>query len=168
MREAVDRTVQATIGSAQQGRGRAQDAVDELVRTAEAGAGAVRERVRTAEAGAGAVRERVRGALGDRRPATSEDLRELRRELEKIGRRLGALERRLDPGGDAGGAKGAPGKRGSGRSAVAGAGTASRAGGAKGKGGTGGRRASKAKGEGASGRGGAARGRGSGGARGAS
>jgi hypothetical protein len=164
VREAVDRTVQATIGSAQQGRGRAQDAVDELVRTAEAGAGAVRERVRTAEAGAGAVRERVRGALGDRRPATSEDLRELRRELEKIGRRLGAIELRLD----AGGAKGAGGKRGQGRSAVAGAGTASRAGGAKGKGGTGGRRASKAKGEGASGRGGAARGRGSGGARGAS
>src|ERR687893_3227053 len=104
VREAVHRTVQATIGSAQQGRGRAQDAVDELVRTA--------------EAGAGAVRERVRGALGDRRPATSEDLRELRRELEKIGRRLGALERRLDADADAGGAKGAGAKRGSGRPAL--------------------------------------------------
>jgi|SRR5215212_10802321 hypothetical protein len=85
VREAVDRTVQATIGSAQLGRGRAQDAVDEIVRTA--------------EAGAGAVRERVRGAFEAGRPATSEDLREVREELRGISLRLAAIERRLEGGG---------------------------------------------------------------------
>src|SRR5215210_6451017 len=92
VREAVDRTVQATIGSAQQGRGRAQDAVDELVRTA--------------EAGAGAVRERVRGAFEAGRPATSEDLREVREELRQISRRLTAIERVLEEGDAGGGASG--------------------------------------------------------------
>lgn len=86
VRDAVDRTVQITIGSAQLTRGRAQEAVDELVRTA--------------EAGAGAVREAVVGAFEERRPATSDDLKELRTELRRISRRLAAIERQL---GDAGG-----------------------------------------------------------------
>ncbi len=85
VRDAVDRTVQATIGSAQLTRGRAQEAVDELVRTA--------------EAGAGAVREAVVGAFEERRPATSEDIKELQAELRRISRRLGAIERRLGDGG---------------------------------------------------------------------
>ena len=85
VRDAVDRTVQATIGSAQLTRGRAQEAVDELVRTA--------------EAGAGAVREAVVGAFEERRPATSDDLKELRTELRRISRRLAAIERQLDEGG---------------------------------------------------------------------
>jgi hypothetical protein len=84
VREAVDRTVQATIGSAQLTRGRAQEAVDELVRTA--------------GSGAGAVRERVIGVYEDRRPVTNEDLNEIRTELRKISRRLGAIERRLENG----------------------------------------------------------------------
>jgi hypothetical protein len=85
VRDAVDRTVQATIGSAQLTRGRAQEAVDELVRTA--------------EAGAGAVREAVVGAFEERRPATSDDLKELRTELRRILRRLTAIERQLGDGG---------------------------------------------------------------------
>jgi hypothetical protein len=85
VRDAVDRTVQATIGSAQLTRGRAQEAVDELVRTA--------------EAGAGAVREAVVGAFEERRPATSDDLEELRAELRRISRRLTAIERQLRDGG---------------------------------------------------------------------
>ena len=109
VREAVERTVQATIGSAQLGRGRAQEAVDELVRSA--------------EAGAGAVRERVRGAFEAGRPATSEDLRELRSELRQIDRRLAAIERALEANRAAGGSargKAAGKPRASGRTARSG------------------------------------------------
>jgi polyhydroxyalkanoate synthesis regulator phasin len=81
VREAVDRTLQATREGAETTRTRAQDAVDELVRGA--------------EAGAGAVRERVKEAIDERRPATSDDLNELRKELRAIGRRLDAIEERL-------------------------------------------------------------------------
>ena len=88
VREAVERTLDATRESAQTTRSRAQEAVDELVKSA--------------EAGAGAVRERVRGAIDERRPATSDDLRELRKELRAIGRRLDAIEGRL-PAARAGG-----------------------------------------------------------------
>jgi hypothetical protein len=90
VRDAVERTVQATLGQAQLGRGRAQDAVDELVRSA--------------EAGAGAVRERVIGAFEAGRPATSEEMRAVRSELRTIARRLAAIERRLEerqPNGEA-------------------------------------------------------------------
>jgi polyhydroxyalkanoate synthesis regulator phasin len=81
VREAVEKTFQATRGSAQTTRSRAQDAVDEVVRGA--------------EAGAGAVRERVKEAIEERRPATSDDIRELRKELRAIGRRLDRIEERL-------------------------------------------------------------------------
>jgi polyhydroxyalkanoate synthesis regulator phasin len=81
VRDAVERTVQATIGSAQDSRTRAQQAVDEIVKSA--------------EAGATAVRERVRGALEGQRPATQDDLRELQKELRAIARRLDAIEKRL-------------------------------------------------------------------------
>jgi polyhydroxyalkanoate synthesis regulator phasin len=91
MREAVERTVQATVGSAQITRDRAQEAVDEIVRGAEAGAEVVRERVR----GAGAARRRVAGALDERRPATHEDLQRLQADLRAITRRLDAIEDRL-------------------------------------------------------------------------
>ena len=72
VREAVERTVQATVGSAERTRERAQGAVDDVV---------------------GAVT----GAIEDRRPATLEDIRELRAELRAIGRRLDAIEDRLPP-----------------------------------------------------------------------
>ena len=83
LREAVDRTVQATVGSAQFTRERAQEAVDEVVRGA--------------ETRAGAVRQAVRGALEERRPATQEDIRDLAKELRSIARRLKAIEERLPP-----------------------------------------------------------------------
>jgi polyhydroxyalkanoate synthesis regulator phasin len=100
VRDAVDRTVQATIGSAQFTRGRAQDAVDELVRTA--------------EARAGAVREAVVGAFEERRPATSDDLKGLRTELRRISRRLTAIERQLGEGGGGSSPAGSPRSGGSG------------------------------------------------------
>jgi ABC-type transporter Mla subunit MlaD len=81
VREAVDRTLQATREGAETTRTRAQDAVDELVKGA--------------EAGAEAVRDRVRGAIEERRPATSDDIRDLRAELRAIVRRLDAIEERL-------------------------------------------------------------------------
>ena len=81
VRDAVERTIQATVGSAQQTRGRTRDAVDEIVRGA--------------EAGAESVRARVKGAIDTTRPATYEDVRELQAELRALGRRLEAIEERL-------------------------------------------------------------------------
>lgn len=81
VRDAVARTVQATVGSAQSTRDRAQEAVDEVVR-------------RT-ESGAGVVRRSVRGAFEDARPATQDDVRQLRELLTEITRRLDAIERSL-------------------------------------------------------------------------
>ena len=80
VRDAVERTIQATLGSAAETRERAQDLV------------------RGAEASAEAVRDRVRGAIEVGRPATYEDLRELREEVEALARRLDALERELHAG----------------------------------------------------------------------
>ena len=97
VREAVERTLDATRESAQTTRSRAQEAVDELVKSA--------------EAGAGAVRERVRGAIDERRPATSDDLRELRKELRAIGRRLDSIEERLPARAGGGPRKRQPAKR---------------------------------------------------------
>jgi chromosome segregation ATPase len=84
LREAVERTVQATLGSAERQRERTQGALDEL-------AGTVDQLRKGAEAGLA----RGRRALEDRRPATSEDIRELKAELRRIGRRLDAIEERL-------------------------------------------------------------------------
>jgi hypothetical protein len=98
VREAVERTVEATRESvkttresAQDTRGRAQEALDDLVRGA--------------EAGAETVRDRVRGAIADVRPATSDDIRDLKAELRAIGRRLDAIEEALPAKRGGGGAK---------------------------------------------------------------
>ena len=94
VREAVERTVDATRESvkttresSQRTRGRAQEALDDLVRGA--------------EASAETVRDRVRGAI----PATSDDIRELKAELRAIGRRLDRIEERLPAKRGGGGAK---------------------------------------------------------------
>jgi hypothetical protein len=93
VRDAVERTLQATVGSAERTRTRAQGAVDDVV-------GTVDELVRGAEAGLAKSRRAVADAL----PATQEDLRALRSELRRIGRRLDAIEERL-PSGTRGGGK---------------------------------------------------------------
>jgi len=84
LRDAVERTVQATLGSAERQRERTQGALDDL-------AGSVDQLRR----GAGAGIARGRRALEERRPATYEDVRELKAELRRIGRRLDAIEERL-------------------------------------------------------------------------
>src|SRR3954454_2494860 len=48
VREAVEKTIQTTLGGAAQTRGRAQDAIDEVVHGAEVGARSVRDRAREA------------------------------------------------------------------------------------------------------------------------
>jgi hypothetical protein len=84
LREAVERTVQATLGSAERQRERTQGALDDL-------AGTVDQLRRGAEAGIA----KGRRAIEDRRPATSEDIRELKAEIRRIGRRLDEIEERL-------------------------------------------------------------------------
>jgi chromosome segregation ATPase len=84
LRDAVERTVQATLGSAERQRERTQGALDDL-------AGTVDQLRRGAEAGLA----RGKRAIEDRRPATSEDIRELKVEIRRIGRRLDAIEERL-------------------------------------------------------------------------
>jgi hypothetical protein len=69
LREAVERTMQA----GQQTRERAQDAVDDLGKAA------------------GRMRDQLEGS----RPATADDLKEVRAELRAIGRRLDKIEKRL-------------------------------------------------------------------------
>jgi hypothetical protein len=93
LRDAVERTVQATLGSAERQRDRTQGAIDEIAGT-----------VDNLRKGAEASFARGRRVLEDRRPATQEDLRDLQAELRKIGRRLDAIEDRLP-------AKRAPAKR---------------------------------------------------------
>jgi ABC-type transporter Mla subunit MlaD len=69
LRDAVERTMQAS----QQTRERAQDAVDDLGKAA------------------GSLRQQI----GANRPATADDLKELRSELRAIGRRLQKIEEKL-------------------------------------------------------------------------
>jgi hypothetical protein len=81
VRDAVERTVQATVGSADRGRARAQGAMDELVDT-------VDDLRQGAEA---RISKTGRAVL----PATQEDVRAIRSELRQIARRLDAIEERL-------------------------------------------------------------------------
>jgi hypothetical protein len=84
LREAVERTVQATLGSAERQRERTQGALDDLAGT-----------VDQLRRGAGAGLARGRRAIEGSRPATNEDVREIKAELRRIGRRLDAIEDRL-------------------------------------------------------------------------
>jgi hypothetical protein len=101
LRDAVERTVQATLGSAERQRDRTQGAIDEIAGT-----------VDNLRKGAEASLARGRRVLEGSRPTTQEDLRELKAELRKIGRRLDAIEERLP-------AKRAPAKRASAKRAPA-------------------------------------------------
>ena len=88
LREAVERTVQATLETG----GRAQGAVDEL-------AGQVDDLRRGAEKNITRSGRSVRAAVEDRLPATQEDVKLLRSELRSIADRLEAIETRLSAGG---------------------------------------------------------------------
>ena len=88
LRDAVDRTVDATLGSAGRGRSAAQAALDDLVDSVEEFRKGAEERLARG-------RRSMAGAIEGRRPATSDDLKELRAELRAIGRRLDKIEERL-------------------------------------------------------------------------
>ena len=88
LREAVERTVESTLGSAERSREAAQGALDDVVHSVE-------ELRRGAEQRLARGRRSMAGAIEGRRPATVDDLRELRAELRAIGRRLDAIEDKL-------------------------------------------------------------------------
>lgn len=84
LREAVERTVQATIET----RERAQGAASEL-------SASVDDLVKGAEKGLTRSGRSVRAAVGERLPATQDDIKAIRAELRRIGRRLDGIEERL-------------------------------------------------------------------------
>jgi len=88
LREAVERTVEATLGSAERSRSAAQGALDDLVDS-------VDELRKGAEERLARSRRSMTEALEGRRPATNDDIKELRAELRAIGRRLDRIEERL-------------------------------------------------------------------------
>jgi polyhydroxyalkanoate synthesis regulator phasin len=88
LREAVERTVEATIGSAERSRSAAQGALDDLVDSVE-------ELRKGAEQRLARGRKSMTEAIEGRRPATYDDVKELRAELRAIGRRLDRIEERL-------------------------------------------------------------------------
>jgi chromosome segregation ATPase len=88
LRDAVERTVDATLGSAERSRSAAQSALDDLVDSVE-------ELRKGAEERLARGRRSVAGAIEGRRPATSDDIKEIKAELRAIGRRLDAIEERL-------------------------------------------------------------------------
>jgi hypothetical protein len=88
LRDAVERTVEATLGSAGRSREAARGAIDDLV-------GTVDDLRRGAERRLTRSRRSVADAIEGRRLATHDDIAELKAELRSIGRRLDAMEERL-------------------------------------------------------------------------
>ena len=88
LRDAVERTVDATLGSAERSRSAAQGALDDLVDS-------VDDLRKGAEERLARGRRSVAGAIEGRRPATSDEIKELKAELRAIGRRLDSIEERL-------------------------------------------------------------------------
>jgi F0F1-type ATP synthase membrane subunit b/b' len=88
LRDAVERTVEATIGSAERSRSVAQGALDDLVDSVE-------ELRKGAEERLARGRKSMTEAIEGRRPATHDDVRELGAELRAIGRRLDRIGERL-------------------------------------------------------------------------
>jgi len=88
LRDAVEKTVEATLGSAERSRSAAQGALDDLVDS-------VDDLRKGAEERLSRGRRSVTDVIEGRRPATSDDIKELKAELRAIGRRLDKLEERL-------------------------------------------------------------------------
>ncbi|MBD0283209.1 MAG: hypothetical protein ICV69_13610 [Thermoleophilaceae bacterium] len=88
LRDAVERTVEATLGSAGRSREAAQGALDDL-------AGTVDDLRRGAGRRLSRSRRSVAGAIEGRRLATHDDIAGLKAELRAIARRLDAIEERL-------------------------------------------------------------------------
>jgi polyhydroxyalkanoate synthesis regulator phasin len=103
VRRAVARTIQSTLGPAGLTRERAQELADDVLRRAEHGAaragkavGEAGQRQREAAAGVG---DRVRDAIADLRGPGSDDIEQLRSEVELLRLRVDQLERKLSASG---------------------------------------------------------------------
>jgi polyhydroxyalkanoate synthesis regulator phasin len=107
LREAVERTVDATLGSAERSREAAQGALDDVVQS-------VDELRRGAEERLAKSRRSMTEAIEGRRPANVDDIRELKAELRAVSRRLDAIEERLPAKRKAPAKRSAPAKRASG------------------------------------------------------
>ncbi len=96
VRRAVERTIDSTVGSGAQTRGRAQDLVDDVLRRAEKSAQratrSVREVTDKQREAASGVGEKLVAAIQDMRLATGEDLRQLHATVERLDRRVARLE----------------------------------------------------------------------------
>lgn len=88
LRDAVERTVEATLGSAERSRSAAQGALDDLVDS-------VDDLRKGAEERLARGRKSMAEALEGRRPATYDDIKAVQAELRAIGRRLDKIEERL-------------------------------------------------------------------------
>ena len=88
LRDAVENTVEATLGSAERSRSAAQGALDDLAES-------VDDLRKGAEERLSRGRRSMADVIEGRRPATSEDIKELKAELRAIGRRLDKIEERL-------------------------------------------------------------------------
>ena len=88
LRDAVERTVEATLGSAERSRSAAQGALDDLVDS-------VDDLRKGAEERLARGRKSMAEALEGRRPATYDDIKAMQAELRAIGRRLDKIEERL-------------------------------------------------------------------------
>jgi polyhydroxyalkanoate synthesis regulator phasin len=104
LREAVERTVDATLGSAERSREAAQVALDDVVHS-------VDELRRGAEERLAKSRRSMTEAIEGRRPANLDDIRELKAELRAVSRRLDAIEERLPAKRKAPAKRTAPAKR---------------------------------------------------------
>lgn len=104
LREAVERTVDATLGSAERSREAAQVALDDVVHS-------VDELRRGAEERLAKSRRSMTEAIEGRRPANLDDIRELKAELRAVSRRLDAIEQRLPAKRKAPAKRTAPAKR---------------------------------------------------------
>jgi len=88
LRDAVEKTVEATLGSAGRSRSAAQGALDDLVESVE-------DLRKGAEQRLSRSRRSMTDAIEGRRPATLDDIKELKAELRAVGRRLDKIEERL-------------------------------------------------------------------------
>ena len=88
LRDAVEKTVEATLGSAERSRSAAQGALDDLAESVEDLRKGAEERLSRG-------RRSVAEAIEGRRPASLDDIKELKAELRAIGRRLDRIEERL-------------------------------------------------------------------------
>jgi polyhydroxyalkanoate synthesis regulator phasin len=104
LRDAVERTVDATLGSAGRSREAAQSALDDMVQS-------VDELRRGAEERLSKGRRSMTEAIEGRRPANLDDIRELKAELRAVARRLDAIEERLPAKRKATAKRKAPAKR---------------------------------------------------------